>query len=113
MELTLMPLLVVDIVGGAVAAVIAQSKGRNAVGYFFLGVLLPIVGIIIAAAMRPNAPVLEDRELATGDRRRCPYCAEVIRSEAKVCRYCARSLADDEVAGVVLRESWYTPERPR
>jgi hypothetical protein len=30
---------------------IASSKGRSAMGYFALGLLLPIVGLIIAVAM--------------------------------------------------------------
>jgi hypothetical protein len=28
-----------------------------------------------------------------GQLRRCPYCAELIRQEAKVCRFCGREVA--------------------
>lgn len=31
-------------------------------------------------------------ELKTGDTKKCPFCAETIREEAKVCHYCNREL---------------------
>ncbi len=36
---------------GLIAALIANGKGRNPIVWFVVGVVLPIVGIVIAAAM--------------------------------------------------------------
>lgn len=40
-----------------------------------------------------NLSALSDSPPATGGFKRCPYCAEHIRAEAIVCRYCSRELA--------------------
>ena len=53
-------------------------------------------GIFIAALphaliMRPLASVAEANALADGGRK-CPFCAEVVKAEAMVCRYCQRDL---------------------
>jgi hypothetical protein len=39
----------------------------------------------------------ESSIVVSGYSKRCPYCSEVIKEEAKVCRYCGRELADSNV----------------
>lgn len=41
-------LLIVAVLGGLVSGFIAQSKGLSSGGYFVLGFLLPIVGVLVA-----------------------------------------------------------------
>ena len=89
MEAVLISWLAFAILG----AVIAGAKGRSAVGFFFLGLLLsPLLSIIAALIVKPNQKVLEREALWKGESRKCPFCAELIRSEATVCRYCSREL---------------------
>lgn len=45
--------LLVRVVTGVICAVIAQHKGRNVAGWFFGGLLLEIIGVIIVAVL-PN-----------------------------------------------------------
>lgn len=92
---------------GLTAGSIAQSKGKSFAVYFLLGALIPIVGVILAIALPPNREEIERRELAVGNQKTCPFCAELIRSEASVCRFCGRDLpVGQRASGVVFEEAW-------
>jgi hypothetical protein len=70
-----------------VAAAVANGKGRSGTGFFFLSLLLsPLIGIIAAFVARPNVRAVEAEQLHAGTMRKCPFCADLIKSEAIVCR---------------------------
>jgi hypothetical protein len=53
--------IVVAIVFGAICAAIAQSRGRSALGWFFVGAILNCIGLILLLVL-PNLKVQEERE---------------------------------------------------
>jgi len=100
-----------------VAGVIASNKGRSGSGFFLLAVFLtPLVGIIAALIAQPDTQRLEMAALDSGEQKRCAFCAELIRADAVLCRYCGKpDLPADsamatgprgKAAQVPLRDRW-------
>ncbi|MEO5702705.1 MAG: hypothetical protein ABIQ54_02250 [Gammaproteobacteria bacterium] len=77
------------IVGSLIAALIAAYKHRSGLGFMLLSLLLsPIIGILGALLVLPNELSLARRKLIKENSKRCGECAEAIKPEARICRYC-------------------------
>jgi hypothetical protein len=81
-------LILIWILFGIAAAMIMSNKGRSGCGGFALGFLLGPFGLIIALVLQKDHKELESKALTSGDMRKCPQCAELIRREARKCRFC-------------------------
>ena len=79
---------------------IGREKGRQDAG-LFLGLLLGPIGLLIIAMMSPSSEVQAEQAVRNStaveaalnaDTRACPWCAETIKTSARLCRYCNREI---------------------
>lgn len=77
---------------GIAAAAIYDRKGRSAVSAFIVGITLGPVGVLLALLSGPDQVALENKQLKSGEMKRCPFCDELVRRDATVCRFCGRDI---------------------
>jgi hypothetical protein len=91
-----LPILFVAAIVALIPAAIASSKNRSFGGFWLYGFLLFPIALIHACIMEESvAPDSTVRHgIITG--RKCPFCAEIIKLDAIVCRFCGRNVPKDE-----------------
>jgi hypothetical protein len=92
----LIAFLVYAIVFGIITALAANARGREPGAWFFLGFLFGVFGLIAVLVMAevegdeddiPEVNTSSDGAVVSRTKK-CPDCAEIIKVEAKVCRFC-------------------------
>lgn len=87
--LIISPFIITPFICAVVGAWIANNKGRNPLGWFFLCLFVPIMLILLM--------FLAQAEEVNNVSKKCPYCREFIKWDAKVCRYCSRNLPENKL----------------
>lgn len=91
------------------AHVIAKYAERNGLSYtpiFILGLVTsPIIQFIVTLIMESNVQKNKTSITYSDKSKKCPFCAESIKVEAVVCRFCKRDLpAYEEPAEIIVND---------
>ena len=73
---------------GLASIYIAWRKGQLSMRWIAYSLLVPFVAIVHVLYIPKNYSVLEKRKLQSGYHIKCPRCAEIIKAEAQICRFC-------------------------
>lgn len=80
---------------GVITAVVAFNKGRSVVGWFVIGALFGPFGLLASVFVSTEVKALEERKVGSGELKKCPDCAELVKAEAKVCKHCGAKFEVD------------------
>ena len=80
---------------GVVTAMIAKDRclPTPPIIWFLAGTFFAIIALPMALFSKPDPKLVEQKNLASGDSKKCPRCAELVKAEAMVCRFCQYTFA--------------------
>lgn len=120
-------IFVIGLVCAAIGAILANSKGRSELLWitvcFVAGFLNVIAGFFAVAvlALLPDvsqssepdgqeaSETLEDQSKLQ-EEKKCPQCAELVKREAKICRFCRYEFEDTETPALEASEQSGAPD---
>ena len=85
-------IVIIWFVCGLIASTIANAKGRRGCSGFAIGCMLGPLGIIWELVTPADQAKVEDKAVKSGKMKKCPACAELVKTGATKCRHCGEIL---------------------
>jgi len=82
------------VISGFLSMDVAEKKGHSSGAWFACGFFFGVLGLIAAAGLPRKQSATA---ASTSFLKKCPKCAEPIRKEALVCKYCANTFGKEQV----------------
>jgi len=111
-------LIACGIAFGVLSSLAVKKKNRNQGAWFFIGFLFGVFGLIAAVLVdKLEIPEQSSQSVTCFDpsilTKKCPECAETIKLEARVCRFCQHRFSDEEAANQMSLAKQQFDERKR
>jgi len=68
--------------------VLGGSAVSFVLGFFVSMIFSPLLAAIAIALSKPNKKAVENSLVRSGEMKKCPKCAELVKREALKCRFC-------------------------
>lgn len=81
-------LLVWSIIFAVIATIVASAKGLSLGKWAAIGFILGPIGVIWSLVTPKNEAAIAKRQVEAGEMKVCPFCAENIKVDAAICKYC-------------------------
>lgn len=86
--LVLLFFVAIPVICASMCAKLAGQRGRDELSWRLLGFFFGIFALVLISILPRNEENLQRSQVIAKEIRKCPHCAEYIKSEATVCRYC-------------------------
>ena len=96
-------IIILSIIFAIAGGLIAYAKNRSFIGWFLLCGFFWVIPLIVIASLSSNKDSSNNvvynpniQNLTTDKLKKCPFCAENIKSEAIICRFCNSNVGEHE-----------------
>lgn len=86
---------------GLITGIAGSNKGRSGFLWFLVGFVLGPLGIVLALVAKKDNQTIESKAIALGTQKKCPFCAELIKAEAIICKHCNREQPENNASAQV------------